>query len=182
MPRFGRHNKDTYSWAQQSTRCLLLPLGDDTMLINDQDHNIADFSKTTNEHTKQFGVPSLFESSVLHVSHWWFCSSERKQRKHASGKPLPDREEQKKEKFLRSVLQSWCQRKKSTEQYWELFSSDSHEIFFWRVTENPVLKSLRKIYSADQDLWGHLEWRAQQAVLGENSVQRNNYIWMRKSW
>ena len=34
----------------------------------------------------------VFESSVLHVSHWWFCSWERKQRKHAIGKPLLDRE------------------------------------------------------------------------------------------
>ena len=42
---------------------------DDTTLINDPDHNTSDFSKTTNENTRQFGVPTVFESSVLHVSH-----------------------------------------------------------------------------------------------------------------
>ena len=42
---------------------------DDTMLINDLDHNFSDFSKTTNENTSQFGVHTMFESSVLHVSH-----------------------------------------------------------------------------------------------------------------
>ena len=50
----------------------------DTTLINDQNHSISDFSKTTNENTCQFGVHTVLESSVLHVSHRWFCSSERK--------------------------------------------------------------------------------------------------------
>ena len=50
----------------------------DTTLINDQNHSISDFSKTTNENTRQFGVHTVLESSVLHVSHRWFCSSERK--------------------------------------------------------------------------------------------------------
>ena len=42
---------------------------DDTMLINDPNHNFSDFSKTTHENTTQFGVPTVFESSVSHVSH-----------------------------------------------------------------------------------------------------------------
>ena len=42
---------------------------DDTMLINDPNHNFSDFSKTTSENTRQFGVPTVFESSVSHVSH-----------------------------------------------------------------------------------------------------------------
>ena len=41
---------------------------DDTMLINDLDQNTSDFSKTTNENTSQFGVLTVFESSVSHVS------------------------------------------------------------------------------------------------------------------
>ena len=41
----------------------------DTMLINDPNHNFSDFSKTTNENTRQFDVPTVFESSVSHVSH-----------------------------------------------------------------------------------------------------------------
>ena len=40
----------------------------------------------------QFGVSAVFEFSVSHVSHWWFCFSERKQRKHATGKQLRLRE------------------------------------------------------------------------------------------
>ena len=43
---------------------------DDTTLIKDPDHNISDFSQTTNENTGQFGVHTVFEASVLHVSQW----------------------------------------------------------------------------------------------------------------
>ena len=81
---------------------------DDTTPIIDPDHNISDFSKTASENTRQFGVSTVVESSVLHVSHWWFCSSERKQGKHAIGKPLQDRE---REKVLWSMLQSRYQGK-----------------------------------------------------------------------
>ena len=38
---------------------------DDTMLINNPTHNFSDFSKTTNENTRQFCVPTVFESSVF---------------------------------------------------------------------------------------------------------------------
>ena len=71
----------------------------------------------------------VFESSVLHVSHWWFCSSERRKRKHAIGKPLLDREKQKKEKVLWSVLQSRCQRK---------FDGTVLGGILFRLTENPI--------------------------------------------
>ena len=33
---------------------------DDTTLINDLNHKFSDFSKTTNENTRQFGVPTVF--------------------------------------------------------------------------------------------------------------------------
>ena len=46
----------------------------DTMLINDPNHNFSDFSKTANENTGQFGVPTVFESSVSQRSHDVFCS------------------------------------------------------------------------------------------------------------
>ena len=39
------------------------------MLVNDPNHNFSDFSKTKNENTGQFGVPTVFESSVLQRSH-----------------------------------------------------------------------------------------------------------------
>ena len=41
-----------------------------TMLINDPNHNFSHFSKTMNEITGQFGVHTVFESSVLYVSLW----------------------------------------------------------------------------------------------------------------
>ena len=40
------------------------------MLIDDPDLNeISDFSKNTHENIGQFGVLTMFESSVSHVSH-----------------------------------------------------------------------------------------------------------------
>ena len=45
----------------------------DTTLINDQNYdNISDFSKITRENTGLFGVPSMFEASVSHVSYGEF--------------------------------------------------------------------------------------------------------------
>ena len=42
----------------------------DTMLIEDPDlHEISDLSKNTHENTGLFGVLTMFESSVSHVSH-----------------------------------------------------------------------------------------------------------------
>ena len=39
---------------------------DDTMPVNDPNHNFSDFSsKTTKEKTSQIGVPTVFESSVF---------------------------------------------------------------------------------------------------------------------
>ena len=43
---------------------------DDTTPINEPNHNsISDFSKTTRESTGLFGVSTVFEASVSHVSH-----------------------------------------------------------------------------------------------------------------
>ena len=42
---------------------------DDKMLINDPNHNVSDFSKTTTENIRQFGVLTMFEFSVSHGSH-----------------------------------------------------------------------------------------------------------------
>ena len=129
---------------------------DDTTLINDPDQNTSDFSKTMNENTSQFGVHTVFESSVLHVSHslrWW-CNRE-----------TVARQRKKNEKVLWSV-QSRCQRK----------VNGTVLVWVWRVTENPVLESLRKFYSDERDLREHLERRARQAIIGENSIQRKLYL------
>ena len=93
------------------------------MLINDPDHNISDFSKTTNARFS-----------------WWFCSSNRKQRKHAIGKPLLDRERER-ERGKRRFFDQWCRvdvKERSTERY-QCESEGSQKIMFWEVSENSTL-------------------------------------------
>ena len=125
---------------------------DDTTLIKDPDHNISDFSKTTNENTSQFGVHTLFESSVLHVSHGEFpLQGESKESMQSGNRCLT---EKKKEKVLRWVLQSWC-----------LWKSRRNSIGSHSLTTH-------REFDSDRDPRGHLQWRAQQAILGENSVRR----------
>ena len=51
---------------KSSTRSIT-SVDNDTVLINDLNHNFSDFSKTTNENTRQIGVPTVFESSVSRV-------------------------------------------------------------------------------------------------------------------
>ena len=49
-------------------------------------------------------------------------------------------------------------------------------VWVWRVTENPVLKSLRKFYSDGWDLREHLQRRARQVIIGETSIQRKLFL------
>ena len=120
-------------------------------------------SPTSRKPRKKTPAKSVFTKCLnpLRFS-WWFCSSNRKQRKHAIGKPLLDREKEKKEQVLWSVLQSRCQRKVNGTVF----------VWVWRVRENSLLKSLRKFYSDGWDLREHLQRRAQHAILAENSDQR----------
>ena len=71
--------------------------------------------KPTNENSGQFGVSTVFESSVLHVAHWWFCSLERKQRKQQSR----NRCKRERERGKRRFCDQCCRvdvNEKSTEQ------------------------------------------------------------------
>ena len=79
------------------------------------------------------------------------------------------------EGFVLSAAES-TSKERLTEQYWESFSSDSPKILLWRATENTVLKTHRKFYSDGWDLREHFQRRAQQAILGENSDQRREYL------
>ena len=128
----------------------------DTTHIDDPDLNeISDFSKTTNENTCLFGVHTVFESSFLNVSHWWFCSSERKAKKACNRETVAGQSErEEREGFVISVAQSMSKKSRRN-------NMRSHS-----------LQTLRKFFSDGWDLRGHLEWRAQQAILGENSDQR----------
>ena len=78
----------------------------DTTPINDPNYdNISDFSKITRENTGLFGVSTILEASVSHVSHG--VSKDSMHRETVARQ----REREKKEKVLRSVLQSRFQRK-----------------------------------------------------------------------
>ena len=73
--------------------------------------------KPTNENSGQFGVSTVFESSVLHVAHWWFCSLERKQRKQQSRNRC--KRERERERGKRRFCDQCCRvdvNEKSTEQ------------------------------------------------------------------
>ena len=115
------------------------------MLINDPNNNFADFSKTTNENIGQIDVPTVFESSVSHVSHDDFALQIQSRKKHAIGKPLPDSERERKEKVLWSVLHSRCQGKINGTVF----------VWVWRVSA--------KFYSDGWDLREHLQRRDRQA-------------------
>ena len=106
--------------------------------------------KPTRENTEQIGVPTLFETSVLHVSHRAFAL-QREIQESMLGKPLLDRERERKEKGKvdGTVL----------------------GVILFRLTENS---------SDERDLREDLERRAQQAVLGENSARRKFTLdWLR---
>ena len=64
MPKDRRAEKDEPKKFDKNTS-----VDSDTMPTNDPNHNFSDFSKTTKENTRQFGVLTVFESSVSHVSH-----------------------------------------------------------------------------------------------------------------
>ena len=68
--------------------------------------NLWLLEKHTHENIGLFGVLTMFEPSVSRVSHWWFCSSNRKERKHASGNRLLDRERKEREVSVISVVKS----------------------------------------------------------------------------
>ena len=115
---------------------------DDTTPINDPDHeSISDLSKTTRENTGLFGVPTVFGTSVSHVSHGHFAL-QRESWERMPREPLQDREKQRKEKVRWSVLQSRCQRK---------VDGTALGVMLFRLTES---------HSDERDLREHLERRA----------------------
>ena len=149
----------------------------DTMTVNDQDHNFSDFSKTTNENTRQFGV---FHSV------WILCFARfsfvilffREKAKKACNRETVarQREREKGEGSVISVEESTSMKSRrnsirshSLQTHRKSFSEESQRILFWwmRSSRTPG--------------------RAQQAVLGENSVQRQwhsteIWTWRSKIW
>ena len=82
-------------------------VANDTMLINDLNHNFSDFAKThTREHWIVQCSHSVWILHVSHVSHDDFVLPNGKQRKHAIGKPLLDRERKETEGFVICAAES----------------------------------------------------------------------------
>ena len=128
---------------------------DDATLINDPDHNFWDFSKTMNENTRQFGVHTVFESSVLHFFALVILFLREKVKKACNRETVAwQRETEEREGFATSVAKSMSMKSRRN-------SIRSHSF--------PTHK---EFYSDERDLRGHLEWRAQHAILGEKSIHR----------
>ena len=135
----------------------------DTVLIDDPDVNqISDFSKNTRENTGLFGVLTMFESSVSHVSQNYFCIQvESKESMHRETDCWTERERERKEGKRRFCDQCCKPMTKKNRR---------------NNIRGHSLQTLRKFYSDGRDLREHLERRAQQAVIGENSIQRKLYL------
>ena len=97
-----------------------------------------------------FGVPTLFWTSVSHVSH-----GDSKYSKH---RETVAKQREEREGSVISVAESMP--KKSLRNCIRSHSLQTH----------------RELYSDERDLREDLERRAQQAVLGENSAQRKLYL------
>ena len=127
----------------------------DTTPINDPNHdNISNFSKITRENTEQFGVPSIFETSVSHVSHGDFALQRESKESMPRETVARQREREEREGSVISVAESMSRKSRRN-------STRSHS-----------LQTHREFHSDERDLRKHLERRAQQAILGEKSVQR----------
>ena len=128
-------------------------------------------SSKTHENKGLFGVLTMFESSVSHVSHDVFALQIDSKESMRSGNRCYT-EKWKKEKVLWSVLHNRCQGKvNGTELVW-----------VWRVTQNPTLKSLINFYCDGWDLQEHLQQRARQAIDKRKIQIREDYIWMSTTW
>ena len=147
----------------------------DAILINDPNHNFSDFSKTTNEDTRQFGVPTVFESSVSQRSHDVFALEV--EAKKACNRETVARhrvmEEREREKgFVISVAESMSKKGQRNVEWVR------------RVAQNPFLKSHRKSCS---EKWKRiLFWwmrsprtsstKSSTSYYSENSIQRKLYL------
>ena len=114
---------------------------------------ISDFSKTTNENTRQFGVSTVFEPSVLHVSHLWFLFLREK---------ACNRETVVRQRW--SVLQSRCQ--------WKVDGTVFGVILF-RLTEHSIL--MNEI--------SENTWNEELSTLFLVTIQfRENFTWLSTTW
>ena len=108
--------------------------------------------KNTRENTGLFGVPTMFETSVSHVSHGEFAL--RRESQESMPRETAARQREEREGSVISVAESMSRKSRRN-------SIGSHS-----------LQTHGEFYSGERDLREHVERRAQQAILGDNSVQR----------
>ena len=109
---------------------------------------------------------TISPTSRSHVSLWWFCFWNRKQRKHATGKPLLEREREieRNEKVLWSVLHSRCHRKVDGTIFGVIvFRLSEHSFLMDEISENIFNEELDKLLLVKIQF-------------------RENYIWMSTTW
>ena len=88
----------------------------DTMFINDPDHNISDFSKNTHENKGLFGVLTMFESSVSYVSNDDFALQKESKESMQSGNRCWTERKRRKRRFCDQCCRVGV-KERSTERY-----------------------------------------------------------------
>ena len=81
------------------------------------DHNFSNFSKTTKENTGQFGVPTVFESSVSQVSHGGFALQRERESKESVPRETVARERERRKRRFSDQCCKVDVNEKSAEQY-----------------------------------------------------------------
>ena len=110
------------------------------MLINDPIHHFSDFPKTTNDNTKQFGVPTVFESSVSQRSHDDFALQvESKESMQLGNRCWTERKRR-----VRRFCDQCCRIDVKRNVIGAVLG-----VILFRLTENLTLKSHRKYCSED---------------------------------
>ena len=128
----------------------------DTTPINDPNYdNISDFSKITRENTGPFGVSTMLEAFVSHIYHGGFAL--QRESKESIPQETVARQRQEREGAVISVTESMSKKCRPN-------SIRSHS-----------LQTHREFYSDERDLRGHLERRAQQAILDKKIQFREHY-------
>ena len=141
----------------------------DTVLIDDPDVNqISDFSKNKRENTGLFGVLTMFESSVSHVSQNYFCIQvESKESMHRETDCWTEREKERNERegFVISVVSRWQRKIDGTTLGVILFRLSENSILMDEISEiilNEELNklSLVKIQFRENYFWMSTRWRS----------------------
>ena len=147
----------------------MVPADDDATPINDPDHDrVSDFSKTTHENPGWFGVPTVCVTSVSQISPGNFALKKEREESLTRETEGKQRMPGDRDGSVIGVGESMSRRSRRNS------------------TCSPSHQTPRESYSDQRELREHLERRAQQAINGENSVQRNfsrlSTTWRSRIW